>query len=94
MSAASADAVARSVGRNVVVGPTDDVRDWPAEAVLAAVERGGLTAWRRLVAEVRRDPCGPVAGVLDEVVSWGEHPGLDEVFALVLERAHLAGPCD
>ena len=39
--------------RNVDASPDDPVEDWPTEAVQAALERGGLSHWRRLVATIR-----------------------------------------
>lgn len=36
--------------RNVNVSPEDSVEIWSTEAVLTALERGGLGHWRRLTA--------------------------------------------
>jgi len=47
--------------RNIDVSPADPVMDWPTEAVLTALERGGLSHWRRLAAAIRADPWGLVA---------------------------------
>jgi hypothetical protein len=45
--------------RNIDVSPEDPVEVWPTEAVLAALERGGLGHWRRLTAAIDEDPWGP-----------------------------------
>ncbi|MGH3941209.1 MAG: helix-turn-helix domain-containing protein [Pseudonocardiaceae bacterium] len=58
--------------RNIDVSPEDPVELWPTEAVLTALERGGLGHWRRLTAAIYEDPWGPVARRVEEVleVSW------------------------
>ncbi|MDN5930386.1 MAG: helix-turn-helix transcriptional regulator [Pseudonocardia sp.] len=55
--------------RNIDVDPDDPVETWPTEGVLTALERGGLTHWRRLAAAVRADPWGPVARRVEEALS-------------------------
>jgi hypothetical protein len=41
--------------RNIDVSPDDPVELWPTEAVLTAMERGGLGHWR-LTAAINEDP--------------------------------------
>lgn len=71
--------------RNVDASPEDPVEAWPAEAVRAALERGGLAQWRRLAAVVRGDPWGPVARRVQEAVAtdppYGSGPLMDEVLS-------------
>lgn len=62
--------------RNVDASPDDPVEDWPTEAVQAALERGGLSHWRRLVATIRDDPWGPVARRVEEAVAVSEPYGV------------------
>jgi len=73
--------------RNVAARPDDQVREWPAEAVESALDRGSLGDWRRLAAEVHRSPWGSVARTVMTVAGWGEHPGLDEVMQAVVATA-------
>ncbi len=73
--------------RNVDADPGSEPDDWPFEGVLAAVERGSLTDWRRLVAAIRAQPWGPCARAVEVIVSWGENGGIDAVLGGWLRRA-------
>lgn len=55
--------------RNVDLSPDDPVSQWPTEAILTALERGGLSHWRRLAATIRVDPWGPVARRVEEALT-------------------------
>lgn len=76
--------------RNIDIDPDDPVQDWPTEAVLTALERGGLSHWRRLVAAVRDEPWGPVARRVEEALSVSRPYGAAELMedALATARAH------
>jgi hypothetical protein len=86
--------------RNLDVTPAAPVESWPTEGVLAAVERGFLSDWRRIVAAVRRDPWGPVARRLEQALevseAYGTRPLLERALAraradaAVAERAEVA----
>lgn len=73
--------------RNIDVSPDDPVEDWPTEAVLTALERGGLSHWRRLAAAIRADPWGPVARRLEEALTVSEAYGVDALMADALAGA-------
>lgn len=73
--------------RHVEVDQEAPLREWPAEAIETLVDRGGLSDWRRLAAEIRRSPWGRVARMVETVVSWAEHPGLDDVLGSIVDRA-------
>lgn len=73
--------------RNVQASPDEPVTTWPTEAVQAALERGDLTDWRRLAAEIRRDPWGPVARRVEEVLGHSRPYGVADVMELVVSRA-------
>jgi DNA-binding transcriptional regulator YiaG len=76
--------------RNVEATPEDPVENWGTEGLLAAIERGELTHWRRVAAAVRRDPWGPVASRLAEMPALAESEGsvgVATVLLLVVERA-------
>ena len=73
--------------RNVDIEPGTAPGEWPAEAVQTVIERGSLSEWRTLAAEIRRSPWGRVARVVEGITSWAEHPGLDEVFVAIITDA-------
>ena len=68
--------------RNVDVSPDDPVVEWPLEAIQAALERGGLSHWRRLASAIRAQPWGPVARGVEEVLTYSRPYGV----ALAMER--------
>ncbi|MFN2322382.1 MAG: helix-turn-helix domain-containing protein [Trueperaceae bacterium] len=71
--------------RHLDVGPEAPVEEWPTEGVLAALERGGLSDWRRLAVAVRADPWGPVARRLEDALAasrpYGAAPLMERVLA-------------
>ncbi len=73
--------------RNLDITPSDPVETWPSEGVLAAVERGSLADWRRIVAAVRRDPWGPVARRLEQALEISEAYGTRPLLERALARA-------
>lgn len=75
--------------RNVDVSPADPVHDWPTEAVLTALERGGLSHWRRLAAAIRTDPWGPVARRVEDALRVSRPYGSAELMedAIAAARA-------
>jgi DNA-binding transcriptional regulator YiaG len=73
--------------RNLNVTPAAPVESWPTEGVLAAVERGFLSDWRRIVAAVRRDPWGPVARRLEQALEVSEAYGTRPLLERALARA-------
>jgi hypothetical protein len=79
--------------RNVDGDPADPVSTWPTEGVIAALERGGLSDWRRLAAAVRDDPWGPAARRLEDALRATEPYGVAPVMARVLARARADAAC-
>ena len=74
--------------RNIDASPDDPVAQWGFEGLLAAIERGGMRLWDRIAAELRRQPYGAVARLLeDEVINAVSHEGERELFRQVLARA-------
>lgn len=73
--------------RNLTVTPSDPVSQWPTEAVQTALERGDLTHWQRLTAEIRRHPWGRTARQVEEVLSYTRPYGVAEALEAVLARA-------
>lgn len=56
--------------RSVNASPDDPVSEWPQEAIQTALERGGLSHWRRLAKAVQTAPWGPVARQVEEILSY------------------------
>ncbi len=71
--------------RNVEASPDEPVELWPAEAIQAALERGGLPEWRRLTEAVSRQPWGPVARQLEAVLSYSRPYGVAEAIERAIE---------
>ncbi len=76
--------------RNVDVHPSDPVTTWPTEAIQAALERGGIEDWRRIAAEVERDPWGrtarQIAGVLSHSRPYGVADLMEDALARTRQR--------
>lgn len=73
--------------RNLDITPDAPVSSWPTEAVQAALERGDLDDWRRIVAELNLDPWGRTARQLEEVLSHSRPYGVADAMDVVLARA-------
>ena len=80
--------------RNLTVTPADPVEEWGFEGLLAAVDRGGISDWRKIEVAVDREPWGEVAQTLGEVLACAEDLEAAEVVraavALARERAETA----
>lgn len=75
--------------RNVDASPTDDVRTWPYEALVIAIDEGLVADWQPIFAEVRRSPWGRVARRVERYLSYREPDGAGTLFALAIEHARL-----
>lgn len=73
--------------RNVDVSPDDPVSAWPQEAIQAALERGGLSHWRRLAEEIVAEPWGAVARRVEEVLVYSRPYGVTVAMERVIARA-------
>jgi hypothetical protein len=73
--------------RNVDASPGDDVRTWPYEALVTALDRGLVPDWQPVFAEIRRSPWGEVARRVERVLARRERDGAGELFRLAIERA-------
>lgn len=80
--------------RNLTISPSDPVSSWPTEAVQAALERGDLDDWRRVGAEVRREPWGPTARQVEEILGFTRPYGVAEAMEAVLARARARVTAD
>ncbi|MFQ5523724.1 MAG: helix-turn-helix domain-containing protein [Acidimicrobiia bacterium] len=75
------------VFRNVDASPTDDVRTWPYEALVTVIDRGLVSDWQPIFAELRRSPWGKVARRVEHYLSYREPDGVSRLFRLAIERA-------
>jgi DNA-binding transcriptional regulator YiaG len=73
--------------RNLTITPDAPVSLWPTEGLQTALERGDLTDWQRIAAEVRADPWGKTARQVEEVLSHSHPYGIAEAMETVLSRA-------
>lgn len=73
--------------RNVDASPTDDVRTWPYEALVTAIDRGLVGDWRPIFIELRRSPWGRLARRVEQYLSYREPDGVSTLFSLAIERA-------
>jgi len=73
--------------RNVDLSPTDPVSTWPVEAIQTALERGGLSDWRRLAKVVMAQPWGPVSRRIEEVLRYSRPYGVANLMERVIDRA-------
>lgn len=65
------------------MSPDDPVEEWPTEAVLTALERGGLSHWRRLAAAIDADPWGAVTRRVEEALEVAQPYGV----SVLMDRA-------
>ncbi len=75
--------------RNVDASPTDDVRTWPYEALVAVIDRGLVQDWQPIFVELRRSPWGKVARRMEHYLSYREPDGVSTLFALAIERSRI-----
>lgn len=73
--------------RNVDVKVTDPVDSWPQEALQTALERGDISHWRRIVAEIGRSPWGSVARSVQEILGYSRPYGVAPLMDRVIARA-------
>ncbi len=73
--------------RNVDAHPSDDVRTWPYEALVTAIDRGLVPDWQPIFAEIQRSPWGTVARRVERYLSYRNPDGTSTLFALAIRRA-------
>ncbi len=73
--------------RNVDTSPDDPVSEWPQEAIQTALERGELSHWRRLAAEIQADPWGLVSHRVEEVLTYSHPYGVSNAMDRVIQMA-------
>lgn len=80
--------------RNIDAQPGDPVAEWPFEGLTTAIERGALSDWRRIAAELRRSPWGRTAADLEHYASYAEPTGALTLLERALERAREQAEAD
>ncbi len=77
--------------RNLDADSGDPVESWPYEGLAAAIERGTVGDWARIVRAFDVDPWGPVARQVEDYLAysrpWGVAPLLDRAIARARSRA-------
>lgn len=71
------------------VSPDSPVREWPTEAVLAALERGSLRDWRRLIRAIEAEPWGEVARKVEQALEVSRPYGVAGLMERAIERARV-----
>ncbi|MCC7077098.1 MAG: hypothetical protein IT198_08230 [Acidimicrobiia bacterium] len=72
--------------RNVDASPSDDVRTWPYEALVTAIDRGLVADWQPILVEMRRSRWGSVARRVGRYLSYREQDGVGTPSAAMLLR--------
>jgi len=72
--------------RNLDVDPAAPVSTWPEEGIQAALERGSLSDYRRIAAEIRNDPWGDVARRVERVLTYTDPYGSGALLRRAIER--------
>lgn len=73
--------------RNVDASPDDNVRTWPYEALVTAIDRGLVPDWQPIFAEIQRSPWGTVARRVERYLQYREPDGVSTLFALAVDHA-------
>lgn len=73
--------------RNVDVDHARPVAQLHPDAIEAMLDRGSISDWRLLVEEIRRQPWGRLARLVDDIASRGEHYGVDQLMHRSIVRA-------
>jgi hypothetical protein len=73
--------------RNVDVPEGAPIDQWPYEALVTAIERGGIGDWARLTSRVRQDPWGPVARQVELYLSYAQPWGVGPLLRRALDSA-------
>jgi DNA-binding transcriptional regulator YiaG len=73
--------------RNVCADPSDPVSSWPYEALVAAIERGGVTDWARITSQIAREPWGEVARQVEDYLGYASPYGVAPLLQRAVQRA-------
>ena len=73
--------------RNLDIDTSAPVEQWGVEGLLAAIDRGSLPDWRRIVSAITADPWGPLASDLDTAIELAEDRGVAVTIGRAIARA-------
>ena len=73
--------------RNVDVPEGAPVDQWPYEALVTAIERGGIRDWALVARRIRQDPWGPVARQVELYLSYAQPWGVGALLRRALDSA-------
>lgn len=76
--------------RNVEGSPALPVREWPYEALVAAIERGTLRDWRPILREIRNAPWGAVARQVESYLGYESPYGVGPLLRRAIDRSREA----
>ena len=76
--------------RHLIITPDAPVSSWGVEGILAAIDRGELSDWRRVMTAVRGDPDGAVAADLEEALELAEDSGVASAMRASLNRLRMS----
>lgn len=73
--------------RNLDIDPSAPVAQWGVEGLLAAIDRGSLPDWRRIVSAINAEPWGPLASDLSAAIDLAEDRGVAATLRRAIDRA-------
>lgn len=73
--------------RNLDIDPSAPVTQWGVEGLLAAIDRGCLHDWRRIVSAINAEPWGPIASDLIAATDLAEDRGVAATLRRAIDRA-------
>ena len=73
--------------RNVAANLDDPVADWPFEAVLTVLERGGLSDWAKLAVEIDEHPWGGVSRKIEQAARVTDSYANGDLMTAIVEAA-------
>ena len=73
--------------RNIDATPDDPVQSWGVEGLLAAIERGNITHWARIVQALEDNPAPTFRAQLHEALDIADAPGAVALLSRALDDA-------
>ncbi len=73
--------------RNLHTDPAAPVTGWPYEALVTAIERGGIRDWARITAEIAGEPWGDVSRQVEDYLTHERPYGVGPLLRRAVDRA-------
>lgn len=73
--------------RNVEAEAEDPVESWPYEALITAIERGGVREWARIASAIDAEPWGDVARHVGHYLTYAHPYGAAPLLQRVIARS-------